>query len=105
MSPAERRKRIADLERGYTADNDTGLLSFVCDLETALESVTAERDELRRLVALAKSYRNCSRDRTEAGTTDEEIETMVDAELDAENALLDALDAHDAAADAARGKG
>lgn len=68
----------------------------------AVASLVAERDELRRLTALAKSYRDCSRG-PEADTTDEEIETMVQTEIDAEEALFRALDEHDAA-DAARGE-
>ena len=66
------------------------------DALDAVDELNAERDRLFRLVALAKSYRNCRQNEPQADTTDDEIAAMTQAEIDAEAALFDALDAHDA---------
>ena len=66
------------------------------DALDAVDELNAERDRLFRLVALAKSYRDCHRNEVEADTTDDEIGTAAQAEIDAETALFAALDAHDA---------
>lgn len=67
------------------------------DSLAVVDDLTAEIAALRRLVALAKSYRDCNRHEVAADTTDDEIGADVQAEIDAEAALFDALDAHDSA--------